>query len=589
MIATALSSVVPKFLMPLTGADKLERTYRQLQRMNATQPIAERLLDHLQVTYRLGQRDVQQIPRKGPVVVVANHPFGILEGAVLATILRTVRPDVRILANSVLAAVPELRDLVIPVDPMGNRDSLRRSSSGLRKAIEFVAKGGLLVVFPAGEVSHFQWREREVTDPAWNPAVARLVQAVSRCGGAPSVVPVFVGGSNGALFQAASAIHSGLRTALLARELFNKKMKSVDVRIGSVIEGAKLLAIPTADEQVEYLRWRTYLLKNREEFKPRTARPLFARKTVAPQPVATPVQPDLMVSEISKLPPAQVLATSGELTAYISFAAQTPNVLREIGRLREITFRAAGEGTGKSSDTDRFDAHYLHLFLWNERSQEIAGSYRLCGTEVGPERLYTATLFPYRHAFLHNLGPALELGRSFVRVEYQKGFAPLLLLWKGIGAYIARNPHYKTLFGPVSISSQYQSVSRELMVTFLERHASLNNWTGLVWQRNPFRGRTAMPRLPANGCNIEDLSDMVSDMEPNRAGVPVLLRQYLRLGGKLVGFNVDPEFSNALDGLILVDLTKTEPQLLERYLGKQQAAEFLQFQKGNACHIRKAS
>ena len=589
MIASALSSVVPKFLMPLTGAGELERTYRKLQRMDATQPITERLLDHLQVTYRLGQRDLQQIPRKGSVIVVANHPFGILEGAVLATILLTVRPDVRILANSVLAAVPELRDLVIPVDPMGTCDSARRSVSGLRKAIEFVAQGGLLVVFPAGEVSHFQWREREVTDPAWNPAVARLIQAAFRRGAAPSVVPVFVSGSNGALFQAAGAIHSGLRTALLARELFNKKMKSVDVRIGSVIEGAKLLAIPTAEEQVEYLRWRTYLLKNREEYKPRTARPLFARKTVAPQPVATPVQPSLMASEISKLPPMQVLATSGDLTAYISSAAQTPHVLREIGRLREVTFRAAGEGTGKTSDTDRFDAHYLHLFLWNERSHEVAGSYRLCGTEVGPERLYTATLFPYRHAFLHNLGPALELGRSFVRVEYQKGFTPLLLLWKGIGAYIARNPHYKTLFGPVSISNQYQSVSRELMVTFLERHASLNEWAGLVRQRHPFRGRTAMPGLPANGCAVEDLSDMVSDMEPNRAGVPVLLRQYLRLGGKLLGFNVDPEFSNALDGLILVDLTKTEPQLLQRYLGKQQAAEFLEFQKGNTCHIRKAS
>jgi putative hemolysin len=250
--------------------------------------------------------------------------------------------------------------------------------------------------------------------------------------------------------------------------------------------------------------------------------------------------------------------------------------LREIGRLRELTFRAVGEGTGKSLDLDRFDGEYLHLFVWNASRNEVVGAYRLAGTDV-VRNLYTATLFKYDQRFLDETGPALELGRSFVRGEYQKGFAPLLALWKGIGVWVARNPRYKILFGPVSISNQYQAVSRELMVAFLERRTSVRDWAGLVSNGNSLPRRSGRLTLPQSGFDVEDLSDVISDLEPSRNGIPVLLRQYLKLGGKLLGFNVDPEFSNALDGLILVDLCKTEPRLLERYLGKRAAAEFLSY------------
>jgi putative hemolysin len=242
-----------------------------------------------------------------------------------------------------------------------------------------------------------------------------------------------------------------------------------------------------------------------------------------------------------------------------------------------MTFRGAGEGTGRPLDLDRFDRHYLHLFVWNAAKQEVVGAYRLTGTDhAGLDGLYTATLFRFGEEFLRAMGPALELGRSFVRPEYQKAFAPLLLLWKGIGKYVARNPRYRVLFGPVSISNQYQAASRELMVAFLERRASLRDWLSLVRARHA----PPKPRLNVYCTGVDELSELVSELEPNRAGVPVLLRQYLKLGGKLLGFNVDPEFSNALDGLIVVDLARTEPKLLERYLGKPEAAGFLAYQKG---------
>lgn len=553
----------------LLGFGEADALYSSLRSTNA-QAIPERLLQELCITYRLGDRDLQQIPRKGPVVVVANHPFGILEGAVLAAVLAQVRPDVRFLANDILSAVPEIRDLLIPVDPIGTRSNF----SGLRRSLEFLEGGGCLVVFPAGEVSSLRWRDRAVTDPEWHTSVARMVEALSRRNVAASVVPVFISGSNSILFQALGLIHPRLRTMLLARELLNKRDRRVELRIGSAIAGKKLLEIPTARERTEYLRWRTYLLANRPGYKPLTAAPLRTRLHRSSQAVPDAAEPASLRAEIESLNGEHLLTKAGGLDVYLAPANLIPSVLQEIGRLRELTFRAVGEGTGKPLDVDRFDEHYLHLFAWNAAKSELVGAYRLAGTDQTRD-LYTATLFNYGDAFLDRTGPALELGRSFVRMEYQKGFAPLLALWKGIGAYIARNPRYKILFGPVSISNQYQAVSRELMVNFLERHASMRDLVNLISHRNPFRRRT-------QGCclDVEDLSDAVSDLEPSRAGIPVLLRQYLKLGGKLLGFNVDPEFSDALDGLILVDLTKTEPKLLERYLGKPEAQELLKYQKG---------
>jgi putative hemolysin len=577
LIPTTVPPLLTKLASRILGFDELGRAYSALQTFDTGAPFTKRVLDQLEITYKVARSDLDHVPRKGPVVVVANHPFGILEGAVLADALGALRSDVRFLANGVLAMIPELRDLVIPVDPMGG--AVAGNPSGMRAAIEHVRQGGLLVVFPAGEVSHFQWSERKSADADWNPAIARMLGIAKRFGVDATVVPIFIDGSNGPLFQLAGMLHPRFRTALLAREFMNKRRAVVFLRIGKAISSDKLQQMSSDEDRMAYLRWRTYLLSNREDLKAQTSIPLFARRRRTPEKsvaVARAVSPELLAAEVSSLPVAALLVKSGDLSVHLATAHNIPSVLREIGRLREITFRAAGEGTGRALDNDTFDTHYLHLFVWNNRTNEVVGAYRLSPTDFGPSKLYTNTLFHFGEEFLNRMGPAIELGRSFIRPEYQKGFAPLLLLWKGIGKFIARNPRYRVLFGPVSISNQYQAISRDLMISFLERSASLTGWANLVHPRNaPARseGQTSFCR------DLDDLSDAVSDIEPKQTGIPVLLRQYLKLGGRLLGFNIDRDFSNALDGLIVVDLLKTEPKLLDRYLGREEATAFLSFHK----------
>jgi len=556
----------------LLGLSEVDRTYEALRAFEDSRPLPARLLEFMQVTCKATSTDLSHIPRKGPAVLVANHPFGILEAAVLVTAVRQIRPDVRVLANQLLSSVPELQDLVIPLDVL--HTSPRANLAGVRRALQFLNVGGLLIVFPAGAVSHFDWHARASVDPPWNRSIARLIGLAGKNCKPPVVVPVYVPGSNSAMFHAAGMLHPGLRTALLARELLNKKCTAVELRVGRPVPFEKLSAMSSDEERIQYLRWRTYVLANRKAFKANTR--LLRRWKGEPraEEVIPPVAPAILAREIETVPARCLLDRSGDLSVYLAEAPDIPHVLREIGRLREVTFRQAGEGTGRAVDVDRFDAHYLHLFVWNAAKQEIVGAYRLQATESTPN-LYTQTLFHFDERFLNAMGPAVELGRSFIRAEYQKGFAPLLLLWKGIGKFIAANPRYKILFGPVSISNQYQAVSRELMIAFLEQRAGISEWMGLV------NARHAPPARPAGVLcsDVEELSDVISDLEPTQAGIPVLLRQYLKLGGRLLSFNVDPEFSNALDGLIVVNLTKTEPKLLERYLGKAEAASFLDFQK----------
>jgi putative hemolysin len=308
----------------------------------------------------------------------------------------------------------------------------------------------------------------------------------------------------------------------------------------------------------------------------------FLGSSRRPSQVIDAVPRAALRAEIDALPAHQRLVDGGRFRVYCARASQIPWSLQEIGRLRELTFRAADEGTGKCADIDLFDSYYLHMFVWDADAQAIAGAYRLGLVDeilarYGKRGLYTHTLFRYGSGAVEFLNPAIELGRSFVRAEYQRGFAPLLLLWIGIARFVERAPQYAVLFGAVSISNGYSPASRRMIVEYLSTYRSEARLAGQIRSRRPYYFGTAAEaqgaahRLPSN---MEELSRLIAQIEHDGKGVPVLLKQYLRLGGKLLGFNLDEAFGNTLDGLIMVDLRQVEPTVLARYMGKSGAAAF---------------
>ncbi len=546
---------------------------------------SDNLLDVLGVPIDVAAADLVRIPKEGGAVVVANHPFGGLEGIALLSLLSSIRPDVRILANSLLHCIPQFREQFFFVDPFGRSESARTNIRGIKGAIGWVESGGLLVVFPAGEVSHLDISSGRVADLEWSPSIARIIRRAK-----VPAIPIYCAGQNGALFQLAGLVHPRLRTVMLPRELLNKRGMTLAMRIGSSIPFSRLGMFSGDREMIGYLRERTYLLEHRgmPEAPGRSGMSRPAQFTV---PVQMPVAREALVREIDALAARQRLLSHGEFQVFYAGARQMPEVLREIGRLRELAFRAVGEGTGGAADLDRFDAYYDHLVLFDRGEQEIVGAYRIGRVDhivkwFGRDALYTSTLFRYSDDFLRRLGPALELGRSFVQPRYQKSYNPLMLLWKGIGCYVARFPRYRRLFGPVSISDDYSSMSQRCIASFLQRHAYDADLGSLVRPRTPARlhaGARSLPALARLAVSLDDVGAVVGELEGDGRGVPVLLRQYLRLGGKLLGLNVDPAFNNVLDALVYVDLVGTERRMLDKYMGAKEAERFLRHHMHESC------
>jgi putative hemolysin len=559
-----LEQPIERFL----SLDALNRLYSGMSPVPGDRSYFATALRGLGVDYDLTPEDVAKIPLTGPLVIVANHPFGAVDGLLLGNILTQVRPDFRLMANELLNGIPELRPWILPVDAFGGPQSPAHNVSSLRLAIKWLGQGGALGIFPAGTVSHLQLRKGCIADPIWHKSVAGLVRRTGA-----TVLTMFFDGHNSMAFQLSGLIHPKLRTALLPSELLKRCGSRVAVRIGRAIEPHKVLRYPDDRTLTSYLRFKTYMLKWRES----PIRPRFAPRTseVTPQPVVAPQPSQQLAAEVLRLPASALLAEQGKYQVFLAGADNIPSLLAEIGQLRERTFRAVGEGTGQACDVDRFDKHYQHLFLWNSVRHEVVGSYRIGKVdqilkEHGADGLYSNTLFKLKPGLLHRLGPALEMGRSFVRQEYQGKAIPLALIWRGIGEYLVRNPTYKVLFGPVSISKEYEGFSRRLMVEFLAKRCGHETLGSLVKPRNPLRERLSRQEREALAALVRDADDvsaLVSEIETDNKGLPVLLRHYLRLNAFLLSFNLDASFGNCIDGLIVVDLRTAEPKLLRRYLG----------------------
>ncbi len=573
---THRSSPFLRFLAPGAGAvrallfRRVNEVMERAAKRNTGQTVFDRLLEELDIQPALRREEIHRIPAEGPLVIVSNHPFGMLEGAVLAALCLRVRPDVRMLANYLMPRHELLREYFIFVDPYGRRNSVHSNRGPLRQAVNWLRSGGALIVFPSGDVSYPDWKRRGAADPDWSPSVARLI----RLGGA-AALPVYFEGGNSAGFHLLGMVHPRLRTLRLPAEFLNKRRSRVELRIGRPLPASRLAAM-NDEEMTGHLRARTYLLAHRPESCP--AGVPGAPLVRAPRPAHA------IARLIGDLPGDSVLKDGKEWTVYCLSGPEFPELLDEIGRLREEAFRAAGEGTGQARDIDRFDSYYEQLVLWNKKEREIAGGHRLGRTELilrrfGIPGLYTSTLFRFQPEFFDRIGPALELGRSFVVPKYQRQYAPLLTLWEGIGAYLLRYPECRYLFGAVSVSADYQMLSRQILVSALLRAASDPELARFVEPRCRLKRRVfrrvgeewerLVIRDPA------EVSDLLADLEPDGKGLPVLLRQYLRLGGRVLAFSVDRRFSETLDGLVVVDLLRTDPTLLHRYMTKEGAARFL--------------
>lgn len=551
---------------------RLANIHRQLADGNFANParFAEAALEILQVRFEIDPAKLDLIPRTGPAAIVANHPYGGLEGLYLIQLLLDLRPDAKLLGNQLLHRIPELRDVIIPVDVFGGSDATRQNGRGMRAALRHVQQGGMIFIFPAGAVSHLHLSAGRVCDPLWNPTAARLL----RMAGCP-VIPMHFGGGNSSIFQTLGLLHPRMRTVMLSHELLNKRNRVIPVTVGRAIKASDLRDQTDDVALARSLRLSTYALEAHRTIQRRTMR--------SPQPPAESVATALIRAEVAQLPPENVLVTSRDTQVLFARAEQIPWTLREIGRLREIAFRAVGEGTGNSRDLDRYDAHYVHMFAWDSARGAIIGAYRLGHVDEilrdhGRRGLYTHSLFSYGAPLLRALGNSLELGRSFIVPEHQRNFGALLLLWKGISEYVVRHPRYRVLFGPVSVSAEYRPHSQALLVDFLKRTCFDHGLAQLIRPRRPFRRTHSLAALSGDLAELGDLdglSELMTKIEPDGKGVPVLLRQYLKLGAKVIGFNVDANFSDVVDGMIVVDLAGVEPRELSKYMGREAAESFL--------------
>ncbi|MFP5358526.1 MAG: lysophospholipid acyltransferase family protein [Gammaproteobacteria bacterium] len=535
----------------VSGLRELDGLYRRHAAGLPPGEFVRAALRTLRISYAVDGSAGTPVPPSGPLLIVANHPFGAADGLVLADWLLPRRPDLQLLANELLCRVPEMAPLIMPVDVFRRGASL----PGLRRALRHLEQGGALVIFPAGEVSRVDFAGRCVSDPPWSETAALL----ARRSGA-RILPVCLRGHAAWWSLTAGAIHPRLRTALLARDLLHQRGSHVQLVPGQLIEPGELARLPEP-AQTPYLRLLTYSLAEPEAAPP--------PRTLAP--ISPPVAPEALAAAVAALPPRRCLFVQGEFAVYLAPAQEMPLLLQEIARLRELSFRLVQEGSGLPADTDRFDAHYRHLFVWHRTRHEILGAYRLgFVAEIlprhGVEGLYTHTLFEFdRHLFART-GPAVEMGRSFVSPDWQRSFVALRLLWSGIASLLQARPEIRCLYGPVSISPGYSAAGRALIAEVLTRHHSDSHLRQQIRPRHPPRIATAGERRPVVAALADPqlLSRVIARIERG-PGLPVLLRHYLELNGVFAGFNVDASFGGTLDGLVFVDVARIPARILARY------------------------
>ncbi|MBB5397583.1 lysophospholipid acyltransferase family protein [Mucilaginibacter sp. AK015] len=556
-------------LMELMKINQVNDLFAQAQPKKGPEFI-DAILKGCGIEIDFDENELKHIPKNGAFIAIANHPYGGIEGLVLLKILTMVRPDAKLMANFLLKKIPNLSDYFIAVNPFENVEH-SSSISGLKNTLELLAKGTPIGIFPAGEVSTFKIEKQEVTDRLWHPVVGKIIAKAK-----VPVVPIYFHGNNGLLFNLLSLIHPTLRTAKLPSELFNKQGHTIKLRIGKPIKVEDIPDNANSAKILNFLRAKTYALgagldEEKRLFNPRN---LFKIKK-QPQAIVPETPSARLEQEVEPLRENYKIWTEKNYEVFIAPTAQIPCIIREIGRLREITFREVGEGTNKATDLDEYDIYYHHLFIWDTEAKVIVGAYRIgLGDEifygVGKKGFYINELFKLKEQFTPILKKSLELGRSWIRKEYQTKPLPLFLLWKGILKFVIDNPRYRYLIGPVSISNSFSQFSKSLIVDYINRNHFDHEMAQYVKPRKKFKVNLEnidTDLLLSGGDSFKGLDNLISEIETHNMKVPVLLRQYLALNAHIISFNIDPKFADCLDGFLVLDLQKVPQDILEK-LGK---------------------
>jgi putative hemolysin len=557
------------FLMELMKINQVNELFAQAQPKQGPE-FVDAILEGCGIDIEFDERELKNLPANGSFIAIANHPYGGIEGMVLLKILCMARPDAKLMANFLLKKIPNLSDYFIAVNPFENVEH-SSSISGLKNTLELLANGTPIGIFPAGEVSTFKIDKKEVTDRMWHPVVGKIIAKAK-----VPVVPIYFHGNNGLIFNLLSLIHPALRTAKLPSELFNKQGHTIKLRIGKPINVQEIPDYNNNTKLLNYLRARTYALGTglEEEKKIFNPRNLFKIKKL-PEAIAPETSTALLEKDIEPLREDYRIWVEKNYEVFITPTSLIPNVIREIGRLRELTFREIGEGTNKASDLDEYDIYYHHLFIWDVDAKMIVGAYRLgLGDEifysVGKKGFYISELFKIKTQFTPVLKKSIELGRSWIRKEYQQKPLPLFLLWKGILKYLIDNPRYRYLIGPVSISNAFSNFSKSLIVDYINRNHFDHEMAQYIKPRKKFKVDFASidtDLLMAGEDSFKGLDNLISEVETRSMKVPVLLRQYIALNAKIICFNIDPKFADCLDGFLVLDLEKVPQDILDK-LGK---------------------
>ncbi|MEP6613875.1 MAG: lysophospholipid acyltransferase family protein [Mucilaginibacter sp.] len=556
-------------LMELMKINQVNDLFAQAQPKVGPE-FVDAILEGCGIDIEFDESDLKHIPKTGSFIAIANHPYGGIEGMVLLKMLCMVRPDAKLMANFLLKKIPNLADYFIAVNPFENVEH-SSSISGLKNTLELLANGTPIGIFPAGEVSTYKVDKQQVTDRLWHPVVGKIIAKAK-----VPVVPIYFHGNNGLLFNLLSLIHPALRTAKLPSELFNKHGHTIKLRIGKPINVQEIPDYTNSTKLLNYLRARTYALGTglEDEKKIFNPRNLFKIKK-QPAQIAPAIAGDVLDKEISALRDDYRIWVEKNYEVYIAPTTLIPNTIREIGRLREVTFREIGEGTNKSIDLDEYDIYYHHLFIWDVDAKMLVGAYRIgLGDEIfysiGKKGFYISELFKIKSQFTPVLKKSIELGRSWIRKEYQLKPLPLFLLWKGILKYLIDNPRYRYLIGPVSISNSFSNFSKSLIVDYVNRNHFDDEMAQYVRPRKKFKvdlGTIDTDLLMSGEDTFKGLDNLISEVETRSLKVPVLLRQYIGLNAKIICFNIDPKFADCLDGFLVLDLEKVPQDILDK-LGK---------------------